>query len=238
MNILDLIIIIFIAYRVLIGFKNGFFKELISVVGFIVIIILSFVFKDIISNLLITYFPFFDFGGLFIGGMAINILVYKVIGFFIIFSILSIILKILITITNAFETLLKFTIILAIPSKVGGAIIGFIYGWFIIFLCLMILNIPIENNIIINSKMVQESTMNDVILNKTPILSGIGKNTLSSMDEINTLIEEYNNNPKNNLNDKIVEILLKYKLTDKNTIKKLIEKGKITITDEQILNKY
>ena len=44
MNIVDKIIIIFLAFGALIGFKKGFTNQLVSLVGIFVILVLSYIF--------------------------------------------------------------------------------------------------------------------------------------------------------------------------------------------------
>ena len=115
MLFLDIIILIFLAFGALLGFKRGFTRQLVALVGLVVIIILSFLLKNPISVLLYNNLPFFNLGGVFKDITILNILIYEAIAFLIVFSILSIVYKILIRITNIFEKILKATIILSIP---------------------------------------------------------------------------------------------------------------------------
>ena len=45
MNVLDIIIIIFILFGAVLGFKRGFTKELVEAVGFIVVLIIAYLLK-------------------------------------------------------------------------------------------------------------------------------------------------------------------------------------------------
>ena len=46
MNIVDVLIILIVACGAVIGFKRGFFKELVMTVGFLLVFIVSFIFKN------------------------------------------------------------------------------------------------------------------------------------------------------------------------------------------------
>ena len=51
MNYVDLIILALIIIGAFIGFKRGFTKELVSFLGFILAIVIAFLFKDIVDNI-------------------------------------------------------------------------------------------------------------------------------------------------------------------------------------------
>lgn len=221
MDILDMILLIIIAFQALIGFKRGFTKELVSFLGFFVIIVLAFILKNPISKLLYENLPFFTFGGLFKGVTALNILLYEVIAFFIVLALLTVVFKVLLFATTVFEKLLKFTIILGIPSKILGMILGIIEGVVISFIILYILSLPMFN---INTK----SNMKNLVLNKTPILSSMTKDMSNAIDEFNDLKDEMEKeNDTDKFNYDTLNILLKYKVITPESLKNLTEKGKI-----------
>ena len=140
MSIIDIIILIFLGFGALLGFKRGFTIQLVSLVGIFVIIILSFIFKNPVSVFLYNNLPFVNFGGIFKDITVINILVYEVIAFFVIFVLLTLVFKILLKVTSLFEKILKWTIILGIPSKILGAVLGVIQNLIYVFIVLYILN--------------------------------------------------------------------------------------------------
>ena len=72
----DLIIIVLVILGAAIGFKRGFTKELVSVLGFIVCIILAFILKNPVASFFYDKLPFFSFGGFLKGVTALNILIY------------------------------------------------------------------------------------------------------------------------------------------------------------------
>ena len=142
MNYIDILIIIFIAFGALLGFKRGFTRELLSLIGIFVVLILSFILKNPVSVFLYNNLPFFTFGGIFKDITVLNILVYEVLAFFIVFFVLSILLKILFMVTKIFEKILNLTIILGIFSKILGALVGIIKHVIYVFIILFILKLP------------------------------------------------------------------------------------------------
>ena len=134
MNLVDVLILLFLVLSACLGFKRGFTRELVSFIGFFAVVIIAFYLKNPISQFLYENLPFFKFGGLFKGVTALNILIYEVIALLLAISILSIALKLLVFATKVFEKLLTMTIILGIPSKILGAVVGLIEGfvWFFI----------------------------------------------------------------------------------------------------------
>lgn len=223
MSIVDIVILILIAFGALLGFKRGFTRELVSLLGIFVILILSFLLKNPISVFLYNNLPFFNFGGMFKDITVLNILVYEVVAFFIVFFVLTIVFRILLKLTKVFEKILTMTIILGIPSKILGAILGAIQTVIYVFIVLYILNLPT-----INLDIVKDSKVGNTILNKTPILTNVCDKTLSVFNEIFELKEEYENTSNvDEFNKKALNIMIDKKVITKENAKKLIDKGKI-----------
>ena len=237
MNIIDVVIILVIISCTFLGFKRGFTKELVSFLGFFIVVILAFLLKNPLTTILYEYLPFFNFDGIFKGITSLNILLYEVISFFVVLSILMIILRILMFISSVFEKLLKLTIILGIPSKLLGALVGFIEGIVWSFIICYIISLPI-----LNIKEVDNSSFRKNILNKTPILTVFTNDLVDSIEEINKLKEEYQNNKdmsSDEFNLKTLDLMLKYKITSIDSVEKLIEKEKIKIPNiNKVLDEY
>lgn len=223
MGIVDIVILILIAFGALLGFKRGFTRELVSLIGIFAIIIISFILKNPISVFLYNNLPFINFGGIFKDVTVINILVYEVIAFFIVFFVLTIVFRLLLTLTKVFERVLTLTIILGIPSKILGAILGIIQSIIYIFIVLYILHLPTFNISIVN-----DSKLANGILNKTPILTNICDKTLSTFNEIIELKNEYESSDNvTEFNQKALNIMIEKKVITKENAQKLIDKGKI-----------
>lgn len=223
MGVVDIVILIFLAFGALLGFKRGFTRQLVSLVGIFVIIVLSFLFKNPVSVFLYNNLPFFNFGGIFKDITVLNILVYEVFAFFIVFFVLTIIFKILVKITNVFEKILKATIILGIPSKILGAVLGIVQNLIYTFIILYILSLPTFNLAII-----KDSKVGNIILDKTPILNKIANKTLSIFNQVVELKQEYNTTTNvGEYNQKALNIMIDSGVITEENVKKLIEKEKV-----------
>lgn len=226
MNVADIVIIILLALGAVVGFKKGFTSQLLDTVGLIVIIILSFLFKDYISEFLYKVMPFFNFYGDYMYITSLNIILYEVIAFIIVFSILSTILAILKNTTRIFETFLNFTIILGIPSKILGAIVGVINNFIFMFIALYFLSLPM-----FEFDLVKESQISKKILSSTPLLSNVCAKGLGIFEDINVLVKEYKDKTKSNerdeLNQKTLQLLVDKKVVKISTANNLIAKGKL-----------
>lgn len=235
MNIVDIIIIIFLAFGALIGFRRGFTKQLISSIGLLAVVILAFIFKNPVSTLLYENLPFFKFGGIFKGVTVLNILIYEVIAFFLVLAILMIILKILLFISGIFERFLNMTILLGIPSKILGAVLGILENFIIAFIVLYILTLPI-----FNIKGLEDSKIKNTILKKTPILSTQIDKSIKVIDEFVELKNKYETavDPVG-FNLEALDLLLEYKITTVSSVEKLLEQDKLQMTGvDKILEKY
>lgn len=183
------------------------------------------------------YLPFFNFDGVFKGITSINILLYEVVAFFIVLSILLILLRLLKFITSTFEKLLSFTVILGIPSKLLGALVGFIEGIVWSFIICYIVSLPLFN---ING--VKDSKFRKEILNKTPILTIFTNDVVDAIEEFTEIKDDYQNNKKmssDEFNLKTLDLMLKYKITTVESVDKLREKGKLKIPKiNKIIDKY
>lgn len=233
MNIIDLLIIIIILFGALIGFKHGVFRQLISALSFILSVVLAFLFKNKLSILLYEHLPFFKFGGLFKGVSVLNILLYELIAFLIVLGIFLLIFKILKIVTNILETVLKLTIVLSIPSKLLGIVVGAVQYFVIVFIMLYILSLPV-----ISFDLLKTSKFKDPILTKTPILSSFVSKSVDVFDEFADLTEKYKTEENGEqFNEEALDLFLKYKVVSANSVKKLINKNKITV-NSNILEKY
>lgn len=236
MNIVDLIIIILILFGAVIGFKRGFTKSLVSAVGLIAIVIIAFLLKNPVSTVLYEHLPFFQFGGVIKGVTVLNIALYELLAFIIVLAIFGIVLKILMIATSIFERILTLTIILGIPSKILGAIIGALEWFILVFIGLYVLNMPV-----VNVKEINNSTLAPKILNNTPILSGVIKDTNAVINEFASIKDKYTdkNVDTNEFNKETLDLFLKYNVVSVDSIDKLIKDNKLKIDGiDEVLVKY
>lgn len=236
LSLIDILIIVFILVGGVVGFRQGFTRSLVRFLGVIVVLVLSFLLKNPISELLMSVMPFFPFGGLIKGVTVLNIALYEVIAFSIVFSILMIILKILSITTNIFEKVLNFTIILGIPSKILGIVVGVIKNYIIVFFVMYFLAMPNFSEVSI----VNNSKFKEPILRNTPLLSNIAENSLTVLDEFKNLTEKYKDSTSSDeFNLDTLDLFLKYNITTLDNVKKLASNGKININGiERVISKY
>lgn len=235
LNYIDIIIGLIIVFSAIAGFKKGFFSELVSLIGFVAIVVIAFIFKEQLANVFFTYLPFFKFGGPFQDVTVLNILMYEILAFIVIFVILGTILKIILMATNIFETILKFTVIFGLPSKIAGAIVGAAEGYLIAFIILMFVNQPT-----FLLKDVDESSFGNKILIETPYISEKTKGIVDSTTELYALKTKFEKSTNaDDFNREALDVLLKNKIVKVESIDILINNKKINIPNiENVLGGY
>ena len=235
MALVDILIIGFIFIGGIVGWKRGVIKEAASAVGVVLITILSFIFKNPLSIILYENLPFFKFGGIFKGVTVLNIALYELIAFLIVFSILMILWKIVMFASGIVQKIIDMTIILGFPSKILGFIIGLVEYYLICFVVLYILVLPI-----FSVKEVVDSKYANFVLEKTPLISNMFGDKMEFLDEFVSLKEKYKNTDSaNEFNYDTLDLFLKYDIIDINSAKKLREKNKLKIDGiDNLLKKY
>lgn len=237
MNIIDIGIILVILCFVIIRAKQGLIKSGVSLVGTIIIFAISYTFKEQIGNFLCKYLPFFEFSGNLEGLVSLNILIYQLVGFLIIYGILMSIYTIVMTISGLLQKLINMTILLKLPSSIGGAIVGFIEGYLLTFIILLLVMIPLHKTAIFKDSKITYS-----ILYKTPIISKSTSNITKSVTEIYTLVDQVTNKKIdiNEANLKSIDIMIKYKIITPHTVKQLVVLDKLKTVEglEHVINRY
>lgn len=230
MNVVDVIIIALLILGGVAGFKAGVIKKFTDFIGMFVVIILAFYLKNYISVIMYENLPFFNFFGLINGIDALNILLYEVIAFLVIFIALLFVLKVVLMLTGLVEKILKATVILSIPSKLLGIVVGVIEMYVYLFLILVIVSLPI-----FDSSFLKDSKMNNFILNNTPVLSGVSGEIIDIYGDVYNIIDNRKNKTNEQLNEEILKVLIDKKVVTKESAKKLVDKNKIHINDKSIV---
>lgn len=230
MNVADFVIIILLAFGAVEGFKTGVIKKTTDFIGMFVIVILSFTLKNNLSTIMYENLPFFSFGGFIKGIDAINILLYEIIAFLIIFAALYFILRAVLVVTGLIEKILKATVILSIPSKILGIFVGILESYVYIFIVLVILTLPI-----FNIPFVRESRMVNFMLDETPILSSMSSEMIDIYDNVYNIV--INRKDKNNeeINTEITKLMIDKKVLTKESARKLVDRNKLHINNKEIL---
>lgn len=235
LTMVDSILILFLLLGAVLGFKKGAIKSLVALIGTIVVVVVAYYLKNPIAELLLDYCPFLKFGGAWTGLVTLNILLYEAIAYLLVFVLLSSILSLLIKVSGILETILKMTIILGIPSKIIGAVLGFLEALVFSFIVLFVL---LQINA--TSKMVSDSTLARSIIDKTPIIGHMVNDTYKAIQDINKLQDKYKNDSnKDAYNAEILTIMLKYEVVTPEVTQKLINNKKLDFAGAQsVLNSY
>lgn len=227
MNIVDAVILLALLAGALIGFKKGFIKTMVSLIGTILVIVISFKLKEPIADFMFKYLPFFDFSGMYEGLTVLNILIYDTIAFLLVFVFLSAILGIIINITGVIEKLLNVTIILGAFSKILGAIAGLLE--MIAFVYIVLFALAQFN---VTSEFVLQSKVGTTILNNTPILSNVAATSVVAIEDIYELQKEYADGKDNQkYNSEALMILVRYNIISADKAQDLIDSGKLKVGD-------
>lgn len=231
MNIVDIIIIIYLLLAGVVGAKRGFFKELVLCLGTIIVFYLAYILKNPVGNFLLLKLPLFDFPNIFKGVLTLNILVYQTLSFLIVLALLLVIFNVILSITGLFEKLLKITVILSLPSKILGFLLGLVEGYVILFVILFFLTQPA-----FSFKNFRESDFANKILNSSPVLTNVTKNTVDLFSDIYALKDEKDTNV---LNRKSLDMMLDKDVVDYETVYELYSTGKLKFEGmESVLAKY
>lgn len=234
MNIIDIAVFFIIIACGLIGFRKGFFSQLVSTVGVILVFVLAFYLKNPIAEFLSLNLPFFKFGGVFSNVTSLNIILYQLIAFLIMLILLGAVLRILITVTGIVEKLLKITIILGIPSKILGLILGLIEGVVVVYVCLFFLKQPA-----FNIDVVKESQVANNLLGKSPLLSNVSNGFVETFDDVYNLFENKKNMTPTEANLESIDVMLKHKVVTPKYISTLVDHDKLRVVGiDNVLNKY
>ena len=232
-GIIDIIILLFILIGGLIGFKEGVLKKLTSVVGLVLVIVIAFMLKNKISVYFYENLPFLDLWGIFKGIQILNVIFYEVLAFIIIASILMVVYNVLLGLTGLLEKMLKATVILSIPSKILGFIVGLIEAYIWVYIVLFILTLPV-----INLKDVYESKVATFIMKETPYLSKYTNKTVEVYTSLYDIIDNRDEKTNEEVNKEAMELMLNYDIITVESAEKLIKRNKVTIEDDSFLDKY
>lgn len=224
MNILDIIIVLILIMCAIVGFKRGAIKEIVSLVGIILVFVISFSLKGVLGNLLCKFLPFFDFAGSIEGLTVLNILLYQLIAFLIIYSLLYSVYMIVVKLSGVVQKLVHMTVVLWLPSKVIGAIVAALTGYIVTFAILLVLLIPLKN-----SSLFAESSIANYIIYESPVLSSSAEGISSSINEVYQLGEDVSHKriSVNEANLETMDILLKYDIVSPEVVRDLVRLDKL-----------
>lgn len=233
LNIVDIIIILIIGLGALVGFKEGAIKRATSIVGLVLVVILSFTLKNYLSVFFYENLPFFDLWGVFKGIQVLNIVFYEMLAFLIIASILTIVYRVILALTGIIEKILKATIILSIPSKIIGFFVGIFEYYIWVYLFLFVLTLPV-----FNIKEIYESKTAMFIITETPILSKYTGKTLDIYNDLYSIIDNRESKTNAQVNEEAMKLMLEYDIITTESAHKLIDRNKVIVDDDSFIDEY
>ena len=231
-GIIDAIILIFILLGGIIGFKEGVIKKLTSVVGLVIVVVLAFTLKNKLSIYFYENLPFFDLWGVFKGIQILNVVFYEMVAFLVIASVLMLVYKVLLGITGLIEKILKATVILSIPSKILGFIVGLVEAYIWVYIILFILTLPM-----INLKDIYTSKVANYIMEETPYLSKYTSKTLEVYTNLYDIIDNRKEKTNKEVNEEAMDLMLKYDIITTESAEKLIKSNKVDVRDNYKVKK-
>lgn len=229
-TLLDALVFVVFCVGLLAGWRRGLVSEIIAIIGLVAVLVISWMVKGQISVYLYQYLPFFKFAGAIKGVTALNILVYELIAFGLVITVLGVVLGIILKVTGLLEKVLRSTVLLSIPSKIMGAIVGVVEAYIIVFVGLCVLSQPF-----IRFVNVQESKYSYKIVTSTPILSDKVSGVIKSGEDIYYLIKNSKNLSTSEKNYQTLEALLKYNVVKPDSVDYLVDKGKLKISGAKAL---
>ena len=235
MTIVDAIVILFLLLGAVLGFKKGAIRSLVGLVGTIAVVVIAYYLKNPVAELLYNFVPFFNFSGNWQGLVTLNILLYEGIAYVLVFVVLYGILSLILKLTGIIEKVLTMTIILGIPSKIIGAILGFLEAVVFSFIILFVL-LQFNGSHI----WIKESSVAMSILDKAPLIGTMVSDTYDAILEISDLDEKYeDSNDLDAYNGEILGIMLKYHVITPESARKLIEDDKLNFAGaDAIVNTF
>ena len=225
-------IIIIGGYR---GFKYGGISAAVNLVGTIFVFVAAFYLKNPIAVLMYENLQFYKFGGMFNGISSLNILFYEAVAFVIAMIIFIVIIALIVKLTHLLDKIINMTMILALPSKLLGLVLGALQYYVVVYFVLFILlQIPFTG------KYITESTVVHGIVDKTPLLSNVTNELYTTYNEVYDVCKKNDNKQDREQADyEALDVLMKHEIVTPKSVKKLKEKKKINITNvDELIQKY
>ena len=241
MNYFDIIFGIILIVFGIKGYKRGFFRETLNFVGLIVILYISFLLMAPIGNVLLKTLPFLSLSIIGVEMESLNIFFYQVLSFILLSIILYIIWNFILTITGLLSKIIGLNKLLRLPFRLLGAVVGVISGYVILFLILLVIAIPLNSRF----TSYKDSKLKDHIINNKLLFTKEVVKLNDSINEIYDLTYVIDKDEKrlkhsDIYNAKVMDIMLKNRMVEKETIDELIKRNKIHTYGElnKILEKY
>lgn len=228
MSIVDIAIIVFVILGFIGGYNKGLIYELLSLFGFIIALVLAFLFKDNLTILLYQRLPFLNLDIIFKGASVLNILVYEMIAFISLLLIGLLVINIIKYVSVFIKALINHFKIISFPFKITGGIVGSVR--FLILALIILFGLTFVNKNYINDSVIAKDILYNVSFLKKEI-----KNKITILDEIYTIKDSIKNDDSDEFNYKTLELLLKNGIIDVDNVKFLRDSKKLDFNGLDIL---
>lgn len=170
----DLILLFLFLGGLITGFRRGLIVQLIHMTGFFIALIVAYLYYIPLSEKFVLWIPYPGVTAASklswtVEQLDLDQTFYRVLAFVIIFIVVKFVLQL---IASMFD-FLKFLPVLGFLSRFGGAILGFIEFYILIFLLLYLMAmLPLD----FLQEMIGKSLLADMIFEHTPVISETVKN--------------------------------------------------------------
>lgn len=224
MGIVDLVIILVIAYGIYSGWQSGAIKMISTFIIIFITTLIAGKLSDVLFELLYNTLPFFNLYGKTEGLKSLNIIIWKMVLYVLVFIIIFVIIRKLLIRFKIEEKISDSMVNANFLSKIFGAILSVPLMFTIIFNVILILLIPC-----FNFKLLNNSNTSNIIMTKFPILSkangNLYDNQIYIINRINKKDNTYSNYKK--VNNDIIKNMTNTKLVSKSIIDDLEKKDKL-----------
>lgn len=230
MGIIDIIIVLVFLFGLYLGYQRGFIKQ---VSDFIILFISSFVagmLSDILFGLLYNFFPFFNFSGKAEGIKSINIIFWKLFLYVSILILMIFAIRKILTKLKLTDKIMDSIVEANLLSRGLGSFFSIPLTLVIIFNVSLVLLSPN-----FNMTMISNSKLDEVIMEKTIVLSSENKNLYNNQKYIINRINKKDNTIENyaKVNDDIIGNMIDTNLVSENIIDELKKEDKLLGTRKQ-----
>ena len=220
--VVSIFVILIIISDIIDGYKKGFLESGVKFLKTLVAMLIAYFCKAPLSKYMYLNLPFFQLEGIFKGVSSLNVIIYEIIAFFVIFALVLLIINIVSAILKLDEKVLRLVSIIGVPNKIMGAVINGLKSIVLLYFGLSLFFVGAN----FMKWDVGESLGTYIV--EMPLLKNTFGNILDSCNEITDLAVEYENiQDKEELNNKSIDILLEYDIISEENLELLIESGKI-----------
>ena len=236
MSIFDILIIVIILFGMYLGYQRGVIKELSDFGILLFSMLIASPISKLLCSLIYPVLPFFNFTGSIKGLKSLNIILWRLVFYFLILIILISIIRTVLLKLGLLRKISDTMVEAGIISKLLGLVVAFPLMIVFLYNVMFILNLPF-----INLDFTNDSKVYKMILEKTIIISKQNERVYLCENDTKKIVNGKYNTDKNYkvADDKILKSSIEHKLISYKNVKKLNDKKKLngkrkTVIDEII----